>query len=148
MVPPQRERNGKYRHGASRSLMRRVGGVSANDMIQKLFQSQNAGTVKIDLMLVGGNLGFDSHSPWHIPGQTNGDGYIIVDPLRDGFGDTHHSEDRHAVAASHERPPRGHDGQIVRQAFQSRVTTGPIDTIEKDIALTARCKEIALIEAR
>jgi len=105
VVPPQRERNGKYRHGASRSLMRRVGGVSANDMIQKLFQSQNAGTIKIDSMLVGGNLGFDSHSPWHIPGQTDGDGYIIVDRLRDGFGDTHHSEDRHAVAASHERPP-------------------------------------------
>ena len=130
VVPPQRERNGKYRHGASRSLMRRVGGVSANDMIQKLFQSQNAGTIKIDSMLVGGNLGFDSHSPWHIPGQTDGDGYIIVDRLRDGFGDTHHSEDRHAVAASHERPPRGHDGQIVGQAFQSRVTTGPVDTIE------------------
>src|SRR6516225_3174674 len=102
VVPPQRERNGKYRHGASRSLMRRVGGVSANDMIQKLFQSQNAGTIKIDSMLVGGNL--DSHSPWHIPGQTNGDGYIIVDRLRDGFGDTHHSEDRHAPA-SDERPP-------------------------------------------
>ena len=99
-------------------------------------------------MLVGGNLGFDSHSPWHIPGQTNGGGYIIVDRLGDGFGDTHHSEDRHAVAASHERPPRGHDGQIVGQAFQSRVKTGPIDTIEKDVALTARCNEIALIEAR
>src|SRR5438067_2095500 len=48
VVPPQRERNGKYRHGASRSLLRRVGGASANDMIQKLFQSQNAGTIKID----------------------------------------------------------------------------------------------------
>ena len=117
-------------------------------MIQKLFQSRNAGTIKIDSMLAGGDLGFDSHSPRHIPGQTNGDGNIIVDRLGDGFGDTHHSEDRHAVAASHERPRHGHDGQIVDQAFQSRITTGPIDTIEKDVALTARRDELALIEAR
>src|SRR5207247_9609487 len=106
-------------------------------MIQKLFQSQNAGAIKIDSMLVGGNLSFDSHSPWHIPGQTNGDGYIIVDRLRDGFGDTHHSEDRHAVAASQERPPRGHDRKIVGQALQSWVTNEPIHTILKDNAQTA-----------
>ena len=39
-------------------------------------------------------------------------------------------------------------GRSCRQAFQSRITAGPIDTIEKDIALTVRGDERALIEAR
>ena len=52
------------------------------------------------------------------------------------------------MTASHERPGDGNDGQIVKQAFKSRVTTGPIDTIEKDVALTSCRKEIVLIEAR
>ena len=52
------------------------------------------------------------------------------------------------MTASHERPRHGNDGQIVEQAFQSRITTGPTDTIEKDVALTARRDELVLIEAR
>ena len=99
-------------------------------------------------MLAGGDFCFDSLSPWHISRQTDRDGNVFVNRLGDGFGDTHHFEDRHAVAPSHERPRHGHDGQIVGQAFQSRITTGPINTIEKDVALTARRDELVLLEAR
>jgi len=99
-------------------------------------------------MLVFGDLGSDCHSPWHILGQTNGDGNIFVDRLGDGFGNSHHSQDRGAVTASHEMPRHGHDRQIVRQAFQSRIATGPIDTIEKNVALSDRRNELMLIEAR
>ena len=51
-------------------------------MNQKPFQFRNAGIIKINPMLAGGDLGFDSHSPRHIPGQTNSDGNIIVDRIR------------------------------------------------------------------
>jgi len=47
---------------------------------------------------------------------------------------------------SHQRPRHGHDGQIVGQAFQGRITTRPVDTIEKDVALTARRDELVLAD--
>jgi hypothetical protein len=68
---------------------------------------------------------------------------VLVNRSRRGLADIHHIQDGGGVPAAHHLSVQGHDRNVVDQAFQNGIATGPADAIQHDVT-QADCGDEAI----